>query len=366
MPASCTVSGLSVNEQGENLDSAKNVPRSSRDKHYQDQTELNQQTQQVQVQGQQQHALDPKVNGKVRHHCDICGQVFTRLDQRNHHAQACASALCKTDHQHNVLHERFTTLKEAKDWVKLRELDQHFVIADTKTKNSNSVTYGCIQSTKCNMKKGLKTDRTRKTENCNAFIFISTHTVCSCIKADRNETSKCRTYTKGFILRACVRHSHELDPGSARLSAITKLKIATLLKDGVSPANVIKFHFNKKEDTGSKQDLVTLQDIHRIYRSHGLSGINPKKSELENTLDLLHRKEVIGFNLRPVFPNANLDHELREKEIDAPGEIIIAWASPEQRQWFRNNPAKLEVDSTHMAVSTGYTTMTIVIPGILF
>ena len=80
---------------------------------------------------------------------------------------------CNQDHEHDAIQFSFYDEAEAVNWFRNQELDQYFIINDSKPNGYRM--YKCNQS-KCTMRKGYKytTDKgSKKTEDCQVGFFPS-------------------------------------------------------------------------------------------------------------------------------------------------------------------------------------------------
>ncbi|TRY78690.1 hypothetical protein TCAL_04239, partial [Tigriopus californicus] len=209
-------------------------------------------------------------------HCFKCRKVFScRLAMRKHvkayAGQTGCKPCCREDHIHQSIQEEFDTMEEAYKWYYSNELDRYI---------SGYTTIPSLKSFKCsqrtNSQKGAK--KTKKLFNCPAKMSFRRAEVCMCSDVSQD---RCTIQQFRILVYGCVAHSHPMEQKYFRLSKVTKDRIRTYLKSGMSIKDILTQHFASPEDDPNSKPVLS-SDIYRIAKASNLlnkANILP----LENT-----------------------------------------------------------------------------------
>lgn len=199
-------------------------------------------------------------------HCYDCKKLFyTNVGLRRHEkASKNHQKLCTdSTHEHQLVHEEFSTMAEAREWFFAKEFDK---LLTTSTSREDYVRYQCRHTRARKEAHPAKTNYYARIPSfsCPAKLTIHKAKICQC--PENNAAKTCHKQGVVFRVLGCAAHSHEVEMQHNLLGRKSKETLIELLDAGIPKKTILKRYCSSVRDKSTNQKLITEMDLRNLQR----------------------------------------------------------------------------------------------------
>ena len=311
---------------------------------------------------------------------DCCAEFVQKYSlQRHHFRGACAKVkfqddgICNENHEHQFLDETFSSYKEAKDFIKAKELDFNFIIRYQnkgkllKNRVSKKDRYICRRMNKPNA--------TKEEKQCKAMFYI----ISSRAAVKRNEHGEAISSKPVFLLRGCLTHSHLTSKAKHwRMPNKVRSNVRHLFRLGMSLHQIRDKFLPIPAFGGGTGHIPKVKVLTYIQRNLAPTSPEVDFSEREMVGRYIHMESVKALNLavsndpttsNPQWASSKIDNSTKFVGLSHPmtfeaDDVILVFMTEYQRRMFRKISTTLLVNVIPIAYRIdGYYLLTLFILG---